>query len=609
MVRAITKFDIQDYAFIQNITDVTVSYYLYEAGEKTMNIDLVYLSKSFDEFVETGDSYGFTTGATISSVSSPVSGSPKWFNYSVPASQVEGYLNNTITNHGFMLNTLENGPPSYIYHKFRSREYSDQQYRPKMTIIYDMPLYAQVISPASSACLRPDSTYKILWGSNSTGPYTIELLKGGGVVDTIASSVNESSYDWAVEKNTYTGAADYSIRVSDGNVISSNDPQFEIIEFVPVLTVNSGNGSGSHATSSTVSISGNNPDPSSKEFIAWRGDVESVDDTLSENTTLIMPNEDITITAVYDFSALPIPGKLEAENYQNCEGFWAEGDAGFGTTKVVGNGLSPDSTGFWISYRVSVPQAGSYSMDVRVAQMSLQAIMRVECVESQSVIGRFNLNGSQSDWYALETHNESIALPQGDYTLRFYVYYVSGSGWFNLDYLNFTYKGVANVLSVQNGSGSGSYSAGEQVAITANDPAEGKVFLKWTGDTSYIDDVNSATATVTMPGSSITLTAIYDDAVAVESFKNNNPRALALTRAGNMLMLAVPPGATGSTDLSIKLFNARGRLISTVAKGQFKAGYHQLSLKNSNGSVASGYYLCVLKAGVSKKVLPILIDP
>lgn len=76
-----------------------------------------------------------------------------------------------------------------------------------------------------------------------------------------------------------------------------------------------------------------------------------------------------------------------------------------------------------------------------------------------------------------------------------------------------------------------------------------------------------------------------------------------------MLMLAVPPGATGSTDLSIKLFNARGRLISTVAKGQFKAGYHQLSLKNSNGSVASGYYLCVLKAGVSKKVLPILIDP
>lgn len=66
-------------------------------------------------------------------------------------------------------------------------------------------------------------------------------------------------------------------------------------------------------------------------------------------------------------------------------------------------------------------------------------------------------------------------------------------------------------LTVTNGTGSGSYASGTSVAISANPPASGKVFERWTGDAQYVSDSNSATTTLTMPASAISLTATYKD--------------------------------------------------------------------------------------------------
>lgn len=66
-------------------------------------------------------------------------------------------------------------------------------------------------------------------------------------------------------------------------------------------------------------------------------------------------------------------------------------------------------------------------------------------------------------------------------------------------------------LTVVDGSGSGSYAEGASVAISANTPQAGFTFDKWTGSTSYINNVNSSLTTVTMPASNITLTATYVD--------------------------------------------------------------------------------------------------
>jgi hypothetical protein len=62
-------------------------------------------------------------------------------------------------------------------------------------------------------------------------------------------------------------------------------------------------------------------------------------------------------------------------------------------------------------------------------------------------------------------------------------------------------------LTVLNGSGSGNYATGTTVAISANPPAAGYMFSQWTG--ASVASPNSPSTTVTMPGSTLAVTATY----------------------------------------------------------------------------------------------------
>jgi len=64
-------------------------------------------------------------------------------------------------------------------------------------------------------------------------------------------------------------------------------------------------------------------------------------------------------------------------------------------------------------------------------------------------------------------------------------------------------------LTVNSGSGDGSYSESQVVDITADAAASGKFFDAWTGDTSTIADINDPSTTITMPGSDAEITATY----------------------------------------------------------------------------------------------------
>jgi hypothetical protein len=67
-------------------------------------------------------------------------------------------------------------------------------------------------------------------------------------------------------------------------------------------------------------------------------------------------------------------------------------------------------------------------------------------------------------------------------------------------------------LTVVNGSGSGSYEAGEVVQVKADAPPPGKVFATWlSSHAGGLSDAGSADTTYTMPASAVTLTAIYAD--------------------------------------------------------------------------------------------------
>ncbi|AKF85754.1 hypothetical protein MFUL124B02_15775 [Myxococcus fulvus 124B02] len=66
---------------------------------------------------------------------------------------------------------------------------------------------------------------------------------------------------------------------------------------------------------------------------------------------------------------------------------------------------------------------------------------------------------------------------------------------------------VTYALTVNAGSGDGQYTSGTQVTLTADAPATGYVFDRWTGAT--VASATSATTTLTMPAAATTVTATY----------------------------------------------------------------------------------------------------
>ncbi|MFL2910705.1 MAG: LamG-like jellyroll fold domain-containing protein, partial [Limisphaerales bacterium] len=70
-------------------------------------------------------------------------------------------------------------------------------------------------------------------------------------------------------------------------------------------------------------------------------------------------------------------------------------------------------------------------------------------------------------------------------------------------------KGDSRALTVNRGSGSGFYKAGEKITISTKVP-EGTKFSSWSGEVTGITDVNSQTTTLTVPEKDLQITASYD---------------------------------------------------------------------------------------------------
>ncbi len=117
-----------------------------------------------------------------------------------------------------------------------------------------------------------------------------------------------------------------------------------------------------------------------------------------------------------------------------------------------------------------------------------------------------------SDWISELTFTD-MSIEQG---VNYY-YFIRGamnnSGtsqtWFSTSAVGYAAQTTACNLTVENGTGSGQYENGTVVAIIANPPADGMKFDKWTGDTTYVADVNASESTITMPAAHITVKATY----------------------------------------------------------------------------------------------------
>jgi len=114
--------------------------------------------------------------------------------------------------------------------------------------------------------------------------------------------------------------------------------------------------------------------------------------------------------------------------------------------------------------------------------------------------------------------------------------------------LTATYKDTTitnNTYGFTLNNGSGAFVAGTQITITAAAPPAGKVFDKWTGDTSCIASATSATTVVTIPLKAINLTATYKVAPQPHKLTVKNGSGSGSFVKGQVIAITANPPAKG----------------------------------------------------------------
>jgi uncharacterized repeat protein (TIGR02543 family) len=211
------------------------------------------------------------------------------------------------------------------------------------------------------------------------------------------------------------------------------------------LTVNNGSGSGNYEAGTVVPITANAPPPG-QEFDQWTGSTSGVADVNSASTTFTMGSENASVTATY--KALP------PTTY----------------TLTVNNGSG----------------SGNYEAGT-VVNISANTAPSGQTFDQWT--------GNTSGIADVNASSTTYTMGSADATVTA------------------TYKALppatTYTLTVNNGSGSGNYEAGTVVNITANAPPPGQVFDQWTGSTSGVADVNSASTTFTMGSENASVTATY----------------------------------------------------------------------------------------------------
>ncbi|MFA7170705.1 MAG: chitosanase, partial [Candidatus Paceibacterota bacterium] len=314
------------------------------------------------------------------------------------------------------------------------------------------------------------------------------------------------------------------------------------------LTVTNGSGDGAYTTGTQVTITANTPAPG-KVFDKWTGGTSSIASTTSSTTTVTMPSADITLIANYKEA----PKYILTVANGTGDGSYAQGaetvitadtpatgkvfDKWTGATSYISSTISPTTIvtmpASSITLTATYKDAPSYALAITngTGDGSYKAGTKVTITADTPATGKVFDKWTGATTYVTSTTSATttVTMPSLNITLTA------------------TYKDAAKyTLNIISGNGDGSYALGTKVTITADTPATGKVFDKWTGSTIYISSIYTSTATVTMPASSVTLTATYKDAtVSTYNLTITNGTGGGSYHAGTQVTITADTPATG----------------------------------------------------------------
>lgn len=203
-------------------------------------------------------------------------------------------------------------------------------------------------------------------------------------------------------------------------------------------------------------------------------------------------------------SAVTIPAKIEAEDYTAKSGMRAE------TTGDVGGGSNMGyiQNGNYAEYIISVPSAGAYQLDARVAAVNAGSSINISSLGVN--LGTIDVPVT-GNWQSYQTRGTRISLPAGNQVLRITASGDAAFGLFNLNWIRLSNVAAAPPGTIgvparieaeaykrQSGTqkeSTGTSSGGEQVAhIRSGDFIEFDLFVPRTAAYTLRAGVSTATS-------------------------------------------------------------------------------------------------------------------
>lgn len=173
------------------------------------------------------------------------------------------------------------------------------------------------------------------------------------------------------------------------------------------------------------------------------------------------------------------------------------------------------------------------------------------------------------------------------------------------------------VLTVINGTGSGTYNSGDEIEVTANTAPSGKIFWEWSGDIANVKNIKDSVTVITMGNEDITVEAVYKKApltipakieaedysdefgvIVSSSSDNDGSDKIGNLYIGDWMEYFVYVPAPGEYDISFRIYASSAGANITVSSVEnstdllnktFSSTYSSWSTVNDKITLEKGY--------------------
>ena len=384
-----------------------------------------------------------------------------------------------------------------------------------------------------------------------------------------------------------TGLAEgtYYVRYKETGTSEASD-YVEVKVALNSVTVVGGTGGGKYVAGTSVTVKVTVP--IGKTFASWtfRGVVLNTAQITQEEITFTMPENDVVLTAlftdiVYDITVTNGTSSAPTAKYQEEVTVTANApatDMYFDKWEVTGL----DTTGMDLSkteIKFQMP-AGNVTFKATYRAIEKFAIEMVDGTKDKEVAKAgetitITANpapaGKVFDKWTCET--AGVAIEFASATSSTTTFEMPASNVKIQAHFRDIEAAPSIEIKVNGGTGAGTYKEGDSVTITANDPAEGKVFKGWQDESGKIVSTDKA-YTFTVNGET-TLTAVYEDAPVAKKGLSGSAIAgivigsVAVAGLGGFAVLWFAVKKKTFADLGVALkkgFTAMGNGIKTACR-------------------------------------------